>query len=114
MCVVELLELLVTLLGDLPATLLIQGAGVGHLVIHLNAVGVDHTLLIMAGGGLTLLMGVGGHTLLTIVGANLILGLPPLITGHLSAGVIGPTLLMMTVTMEGTVIAPSLEACHQG
>lgn len=40
---------LVILLVNLPAILLVGGAGVGHLVIHLNGVEAGHILLITGG-----------------------------------------------------------------
>ena len=108
-----------------------QGVGVAHQGIFLNAVGADHTLLTMAGRGHTLLTMAGrGHTLLTTASAGLThlttasaglthlttagagptLGLPLLTVGHLLADVNGLTLLMI----QGTATVLSLEACRLG
>ncbi|KAF3972170.1 hypothetical protein CMV_004295 [Castanea mollissima] len=91
-------EHLATLLGDLQVTLLTEGAEVALHVTHLNAVGADHTLLIMSGRGHTLRTTAGGHTLLTTAG------------GHTQGA--EPDLL--TTADAGTATDLSLEACHLG
>lgn len=98
---------------DLQATLLIVGAEVVLLVIHLNGAGTDLTLLTMEGGGLTPLIIVGvDHTHLTTVDAALILVPVPLIAGlQMTAIIRGVTALtlhmspdMMTATIRSVVV----------
>lgn len=106
---------------DLPATLLIRGAGVGHGTIHLNAVGAGHILVATAGIDPTLLVTVTGHIHHTTTAvANHTPGL--LTVGPLQVGEIGHTHLMIlditcqiTDTMEDTIITRSPVALpHRG